>query len=104
MDNIKIVKLVNGEEILGKVKETEDQNGKLIMVSIEKPAVLIPAGKNQLAIVNYMPYGRVPPDGLKIEANKIMFILIAEEGIAKDYFEATTGLVTGPIPSLKLSV
>lgn len=105
MDNIKIVKLMNGEEILGKVKETEDMNGKLIMVTIEKPAVLVPVAKDRLAIMNYMPYGKIPPDGLKIAGEKVMFIVMAEEGIAEDYFSATTGLVVQKkqIPELKLT-
>ena len=50
MSEGKIVRLTSGEEIISKVVENEDS------ITLKNPAILIPAGREQLALGQWLPY------------------------------------------------
>jgi len=102
MSEVKIVRLTTGEELIAKVKETDDS------VTVRKPAILIPTGKDQLAFGQWLPYSNIP-DGLTISKQYVIFIVEPIKELANQYSEMFgSGIVVpdkGPISGagLKLS-
>mgnify|MGYP003662144696 CR=1 FL=1 len=102
MNDIKIVRLTTGEELVAKVTESEDS------VLIKNPAILIPAGKDQLAFGQWLPYGEIS-DGITISKQYVIFIVKPMKELANQYSTSFgSGIVVpdaGPISgaSLKLT-
>ena len=102
MSEIKIVRLTTGEELIAKVKETDDT------VTVKNPAILIPTGKDQLAFGQWLPYSDIS-DGLTISKQYVIFIVEPMTELANQYSTMFgSGLVVpekGPIGGapLKLS-
>jgi hypothetical protein len=105
MSEIKIVRLTSGEELIAKIEKTD--NGYLL----NKPAILIPTGKDQLAFGQWLPYADIK-DGVEILSKYIVFVVNPMEEMSAQYDEAfgsglvvpKSGIVSGaPLPSLKLS-
>ncbi len=82
------LKLASGEEIVGRF-ENKVTGG----YEVTKPMVLI-ANQEGLGLAPFM--FSVDPDHskFKIKANAIVCIARTEEGLAKQYTEKTTGIVT----------
>jgi hypothetical protein len=68
MSEVKLVRLTSGEEIIAKVEQIDDG------FVLNKPAVLIPAGKDQLAFGQWLPYADIT-DGVEIPSEFIVFIV-----------------------------
>ena len=105
MSKIQIVRLTSGEEIIAKTEETKTT------ITLKKPAILIPAGKDQLAFGQWLPYADIK-DGVEILSKYIVFVVNPMEEMSAQYDEAfgsglvvpKSGIVSGaPLPSLKLS-
>ena len=102
MSEVKIVRLTTGEELVAKVTETKDS------VTLKKPAILIPAGKDQLAFGQWLPYGDIS-DGITIDKQDVIFIVDPIAELANQYSSSFgSGLVVpekGPVsgPGLKLT-
>jgi len=103
MNDIKLIRLTSGEELIAKVEQIDD-----ISYIIKKPAILIPAGKDQLAFGQWLPYANVD-DGIEILSQFVMFVVDPMEELINQYNSSfgsgivvpEKGKVTGP--SLKLS-
>mgnify|MGYP000080985547 FL=1 len=82
------LKLNAGEEIIARY-DSEDSD----VVTLHKPMALIAQGQG-LGLAPFM--FSVDPDHskFKIKANAIVCIARTEEGLAKQYTEKTTGIVT----------
>jgi hypothetical protein len=88
MSEVKIVRLTSGEELIAKVDASADS-----YVVIKKPAILIPAGKDQLAFGQWLPYADIAK-GMTISKEYIVFIVDPMEEMASQYEEAFgSGLV-----------
>ena len=88
MSEIKIVRLTSGEELIARVEEVDD-----ISYILKKPAILIPAGKDQLAFGQWLPYANIK-DGIKILKDYIVFVVSPIDEMAAQYEEAFgSGLV-----------
>ena len=106
MSEIKIVRLTSGEELIAKVEEVDD-----ISYILKKPAILIPAGKDQLAFGQWLPYADIK-DGIEILSKYVVFVVKPMEEMAQQYEEAFgSGLIvpkspsvsSAPLPGLKLT-
>jgi hypothetical protein len=93
---IKVLKMINGEELIGDVTETLD--GKY---NIKNAVTLGMVERGQLGFIGYMPYADLK-DGITIEANKVLFVVPVETKLENEY-QAAFGKVIVPKNSLKLS-
>ena len=107
MSDIKIVRLTTGEELICKAKENDDS------YTIKNPAILIPAGKDQLAFGQWLPYGDIT-DGITIDKKYIIFVIDPITELSNQYSTSfgsgivvpNKGQISGasiPSPALKLS-
>lgn len=69
MSEVKLVRMKSGEELIGKVSETE--NG----YRVEKPTVLVPTGNGSVGLMPYMPYTKAVDEGLDVPADFVLFVL-----------------------------
>ena len=109
MSEVKIVRLTSGEELIAKVEQIDD-----ISYILKKPAILIPAGKDQLAFGQWLPYADIK-DGIEILSTYVVFVVDPMNELEAQYEEAfgsglivpkKSGLISGaPMPgaeSLKI--
>ena len=102
MSETQIVSLSTGAEMVAKVTENEDS------YTLKSPAILIPAGRDQLAFGQWLPYSDIS-DGLTISKQYVIFIVEPMTELANQYSTMFgSGLVVpekGPIGGapLKLS-
>jgi len=94
MSDVKIVRLTTGEELITKVVENEDT------VTIKNPAILIPAGKEQLAFGQWLPYADIS-GGITISKKYVIFIVEPQVELTNQYSTSFgSGLVVpekGPV-------
>ena len=109
MSEVKIVRLTSGEELIAKVEQIDD-----ISYILKNPAILIPAGKDQLAFGQWLPYADIK-DGIEILSTYVVFVVDPMNELEAQYEEAfgsglivpkKSGLISGaPMPgaeSLKI--
>ena len=89
MSEVKILRLTSGEELIGKVTQS---NG---LYSIKKAYILIPMGQGQIGFAPYMPYTKAE-DGIDIPDMHVMFALQPMIEMENQYTSAISGLVTAP--------
>jgi hypothetical protein len=88
MSKVKIVRLTSGEELIAKV-ESEDK----LKCTLKKPAILIPAGKDQLAFGQWLPYADIS-NGIEISKDYIVFTVDPMDALVDQYEESFgSGLV-----------
>ena len=101
MSETKIVRLSTGEELVAKVTENEDS------YTLKKPAILIPAGRDQLAFGQWLPYGDIA-NGIEINKKYVVFIINPMSELANQYSESFgSGIVVpdkGPISGAGLKL
>lgn len=71
MSDIKIVRLVTGEELICEVKSVEGRLDLKVLVDV---AILIPTQQNSLGLAPFMAYSDVK-DGMTVETRFIMFMV-----------------------------
>jgi len=81
MSKVKIVRLTSGEELIAKTEETDTH------VTLKKPSILIPAGKDQLAFGQWLPYADIK-DGIEISKEYVVFIVAPMDEMAQQYDQA----------------
>jgi len=90
MSEVKILRLTSGEELIGKVTQSEEY-----AYNIKKPYILIPMGQGQIGFAPYMPYTKAE-DGIEIPHIHVMFALQPMIEMENQYTSAISGLVTAP--------
>ena len=91
MSEVKIVRLTSGEELIAKVEQVDD-----ISYILKKPVILIPAGKDQLAFGQWLPYADIA-DGIEILSTYVVFVVSPIDEMKDQYNEAFgSGLVVPP--------
>lgn len=85
---VKVVKLVNGEELIGEYEE--NMNGDVIL---KDPFGIVYANKG-IHLIKYMPYTQ-DSDKLVIGKQHVIFARLAVEGMANDYIQARSGIRLG---------
>ena len=87
MKKIQIVRLTSGEELIAKTEETKTT------ITLKKPAILIPAGKDQLAFGQWLPYADIK-DGIEISKDYVVFVVDPMDEMVSQYEQAFgSGLV-----------
>ena len=90
MSEIKLIRLTSGEELIAKTEQID--NGYII----KKPAILIPAGKDQLAFGQWLPYANID-DGVKIPSEFVVFVVDPVEELMNQYNSSFgSGIVVPP--------
>lgn len=92
---VKVVKIINGEEIIAET--TENLDGSLLL---KNPVTLGMVDRNQLGFVGYMPCADLK-DGLVVTKDKIMFVAPVESKLETEYQAAFNKLVV-PKQNLKI--
>ena len=95
-NEIQIVGLMTGEQIIAKV---EEQDGGLLL---KGAAILIPAGKGELGMAPWIPYGNTE-NGVFINTNAIVWSVEAKTDLANHYNGAFGNGLIVPTPQ-ELSV
>lgn len=88
-DNIKIVRLTTGEELIATVTETMDES----KVTLSDVAILIPTQSNSLGLAPFMAYSNAA-DGLNVSMQYIMFIVDPVDGLKKQYQNMFSKIIT----------
>ena len=91
--NIKLIRLVSGEEIIA---EVDDPNGNI--VTIFDAIILIPAGEGKIGILPFMPYTKAN-EGMPIPQRNIMFMVDPIEDLVTQFKSARSGI---SLPSSKI--
>jgi hypothetical protein len=79
MNDIKLVRLSTGEELITKLKSETDES-----YTLSKPAILIPAGKDQLAFGQWLPYAEIE-DGITISKEYVIFVVDPVDDLKNQY-------------------
>ena len=97
MDEVKIVRLTTGEELLCKMDPAMTLGeGKSIMVNT--PVLILPTADGKLTFMPYMPYADIKK--LKIKERSIMFIVDPTEELAAQYRNMIGDVVVPPKPKI----
>jgi hypothetical protein len=96
---IKIVRLISGEEIIGEV--TEYLSNDIPKILIDKPALIVlqrpttAEDRVGIALFNWLPYSTVEKEGVLVDRSNVVFMVTPEEGLTRSYRERFTlkGLV-----------
>ena len=89
-DEVKLVRLVSGEEIVGIVNQNPQG------VQINKPAIVIvqpPRTQNDrmgIALIGWLPYSNVEKEGIHIKQEHVLFVVNPEASLVKTYKERFT--------------
>lgn len=87
MSDIKIVRLITGEDILCNYSKS-DADG----VVLKDPAVLVSAGQGKLGLIPWLPYAETE-DGVAVEERHIVFVVQPHKELENQYTSAITGIV-----------
>lgn len=86
--NIKIVKLVNGDEVICDLEETKAK------LKIKKP-LLLAFQENRLVFVPFMQYTSAM-EGFELMQSSVLFVTDPVESLINDYQSATSQIITPP--------
>jgi len=89
---MKLVRLSSGEEIIGKVRESENS------VVIEDGYSLIPAGEGKIGFMPFMAYTKAK-EGILIDRRFVVFVVEPLEELVDQIRQMETGLT---VPSGKI--
>lgn len=95
MSNVRLIKLVTGEELIGII--TEDMSGNY---TITDPYMLGMVDETRMGFIRYMPYCKLDK-GLTIDKSKTLFSVELDPDIENEYRKNTNKLVM-PNKNLKL--
>lgn len=83
--DVKIIRFLNGEEVIGKITE---KKGKY---TIEKGAVIVPVGEQQLGMVPWLPHAE--DNTVTVDESKVAFVFTPLTDLANQYFWVQLQLV-----------
>lgn len=86
MNNVKLVRLVTGEEILARCENTATG------VIIRDPMILVPLGQGKLGFAKWLPYANTDK-GVEVANNYVMFTLDPDIELTNQYASASSGLL-----------
>jgi hypothetical protein len=91
MSDVKIIRLITGEDVISKTKEDSGEG-----IELHKPFVIIPTqqapGKPvQLMMTHYSPYSK--SDTIKIKRDKVVSIVEPKDEILKSYQANTSSII-----------
>ena len=91
-DNIKIVRLSTGEELIATIGDSMN-TGAINLIDV---AILIPTQQNSLGLAPFMAYSNAK-DGLEVPRSFVMFMVEPVDGLKKQYQNMFNRIIT-PTP------
>ena len=86
MENVELVRLGSGEEVLAKIETDGDRT------KFHKPHIIIPTQGKGIALMPWCPYSTIQDDGVSVPTDKILFITKPHTELAKEYTTIVTGI------------
>tara|TARA_R100000426_G_C4761532_1_gene87341 strand:+ start:108 stop:428 length:321 start_codon:yes stop_codon:yes gene_type:complete len=86
MEDVRLVRLVSGEEVLAKIESGEETT------KFNKPHLIIPTQGKGIALMPWCPYSTIQDDGVSVPNDKILFITAPHTELAKEYTTQVTGI------------
>jgi hypothetical protein len=97
MDEVKIVRLTTGEELLCKMDPAMTLGeGKSILINT--PVLILPTADGKLTFMPYMPYADIKD--LIVKERSVMFIVDPTEELAAQYRNMIGDVVIPPKPKI----
>lgn len=84
---MKLVRLSSGEEVIGKIRESENS------IVIENGYSLIPAGEGKIGFMPFMAYTKAK-DGILIDRKFVVFIVEPVDELVDQVRQMDSGIVT----------
>lgn len=84
---MKLIRLSTGEEIIGRVSLTDEENST---ITISDPILLIPAGEGKIGMTHFMPYCKNRNIG--INPAHVMFITEPSDDLERQVVKLTSGI------------
>lgn len=88
--NIKLMRLVSGEEIIAEVTNSSKDN-----YTVKDAIVMIPAGEGKIGFMPWMPYTKAHK-GLNVRKQDVMFMVEPMEDLVDQFIQARSGITTPP--------
>ena len=88
-DNIKIVRLSTGEELIATVGDNFNTN----VVNLTDVAILIPTQQNSLGLAPFMAYSDAK-NGMEVPRSFVMFMVDPVDGLKKQYQGMFSKIIT----------
>jgi len=86
MENVELVRLVSGEEVLAKIETDGDRT------KFHKPHIIIPTQGKGIALMPWCPYSNIQEEGVVVPNDKIVFITTPHNDLVKEYTTMVTGI------------
>lgn len=101
-DNVRIVRLVSGEEIIGKVNEVFSGERRTHLILKDILVMFAGSERGTIGIMPYLPYADLK-DGLKIAEENVVFAVVPQDKLLEQYTQAFSKVVTPPKKGLVLA-
>ena len=88
-DNVRIVRLTTGEEIICKATAS-DEGGWLIKDAL----LLVPVSLQNLSMVPWLAYAETPEDGIHLPEKIIAFSVVPQKRLKSEYEKAFSKIIT----------
>ena len=93
MKEVKLIRLVSGEEVLGDI--TESRDGYLV----KEAYILIPGGEGKIAFMPFQPYCKVAENGVTIKNEHVLFVTEPVDELAAQIKGQSSVIDTSAAPS-----
>ena len=87
MNEVKLVRLNSGEEVLAKTESVDESSTRLL-----KPFIIIPTQQKSTALMAWVPYSNAQDEGIVVRNDFIAFITEPHDELCKEYTTMVTGI------------
>ncbi len=93
MKEVKLIRLVSGEEVLGDIKQEREG------YTVREAYVLIPGGEGKIAFMPFQPYCKVAEQGIHLKEEHVLFITEPVDELAAQIKGQNSVIDTSAAPS-----
>lgn len=91
-DNVRIIRLTTGEEVICKAEDASSLEGKGWL--IKDALLLVPVNLQNLSMIPWLAYADIPEEGLHIPEKIIAFTVIPQKRLKAEYDKAFSKILT----------
>lgn len=91
MNELKIVRMSSGEELLCELIEETDKN-----IRIHNVGILLQSDANKLSVIPFIPYGKISENGLELNRSCVCCIMEPILELAKIHEKMFSKIITPP--------
>jgi len=91
-DNVRIIRLTTGEEVICKAEEATGHEGKGWF--IKDALLLVPVSLQNLSMIPWLAYAEVPEDGIHIPEKIVAFSVVPQKRLKSEYEKAFSKIIT----------